>query len=269
MSIPAFLDQVANPYKYIESQGMVDVADIITMLRLKLVTQLGWSEPSTALFKTPVDAAGRFMDILVTRISAAVVEFRLRDAAAHTIFTRRISINTTSGSAVRFYASSLHCIVESLLGSVIATEVFVSYLLDVAPLALADISIYVGGNAHLSGTSTNDNVFTNCGTFFMWDNGAAANLGRLRRRDASINNGIVHFMYSQTMRYRFYDAHMEASFGANVRWAGRVPHMLVCDSGIGYGTRRRPTIDTNTRATYQVLAITQINNTRMMVRCAD
>jgi hypothetical protein len=286
MSTPSWLDNVANPYKYTEIPGLVDVetggVGIITQLRTFLVTNLGWTEPSTALFKTPVDSAGRFFDLLCTRISASVMEFRLRNASAVTVFTRRISITTASGTAVRIFAggsatannggasNGAHVIVESLQGSVAATELLTAFLLDVSPCANADISLYVAGNATLSGTSTNDSVYSECSKMFMIDNGATASSTRLRRRDQNRAGGLSVSFVSPSGRMKIYSPLVEANFAGTLRWAGNLPHVIVVDSSVGFGCRRRPSIDTNVRGTFQVLSLaTSSSFMRLAARVAD
>ena len=282
MTTPLAFDSTLLPYKYIELTGLVDVetggVGMITQVRT-FAALLGWTEVSTALFKTLVDTAGRWYDVLMTRISAGIMEFRVRDSSGHTIMTRRIGVNTTSGSAVRVYmaggnantsAAGAYLIVESVQGNVTAYEVFCSYMLDPQPAALGDLSLYVIANATLSGSSSSDGNFANVYQWFAFDNGAASVQNRLRQRDYSLNAVLAQTFQSGVGRFRHYEAQVWINFAGNIRWAGRMPHTLCVDSTIGYGCRRRPSLDTNLRGTYQVLTgLATGVRTRLAVRVGD
>src|SRR5512147_433054 len=94
MGVPAFLN---SSYRYFCRVGVSDVQQIIDDFQTEVLANgPPWTNPSAGLYKSPVDADGRWMDILLTKISASKLEMRLRDQLGQTICTRRI--NNTSGA---------------------------------------------------------------------------------------------------------------------------------------------------------------------------
>lgn len=91
MALPEYLD---DPFKYSSLDGVTDVADIITEFRAVALSETSptWTEPSTGLFRTPTDAAGRWFDILLTATSATILTVRMRDSAGTTVREGRIYI---------------------------------------------------------------------------------------------------------------------------------------------------------------------------------
>ena len=97
MSVPVFL---ASSYRYLEL-AVTDVSDIIVAFRTEAVVNgvPPWTEPSAALFKSPVDGLGRFHDVLLTRIAANNLECRVRDQLANIVTTLRMEIDGTGSTA--------------------------------------------------------------------------------------------------------------------------------------------------------------------------
>ena len=72
---------------------MSDVQTIMDDIdhQVKNHTTPAWTNPSAGLYKSPVDAVGRFFDVLLTRVTQQKLEWRVRDYLADTICTRRIT----------------------------------------------------------------------------------------------------------------------------------------------------------------------------------
>jgi len=267
MSTPYFLDSAQIARANAQDDGVTDVNTIISSIRTLLVTTLGWSEPSTALFKTPVDAASRFLDVLLTRISATNLEIRVRNAAAATVITRRIQI--TSGVSVWYYGSVYGVVIEAMSAT---AEVAQAHVLDQTPDLQTDSSLYVIANAYRSAADATDANAITTGFYFAIDNGAAGQLSRLRRWTANSGNDAgssskTLVTHVGTMLWK--DPLVAINSAGTLRWAGRICHALMCDSSIPVYGRRYPFIDTDTTKEFRVLSLTaSASNMRLAFRSA-
>lgn len=266
MSIPAYLDSSVYPFNYIELTGLADVetggVGIISSMRSQLVGgTLNWTEPSTALFKTPVDGAGRFLDVLVTRITSTTVEWRVRNQAGTTVCTRRFQLGT---GPLRIYGSTAGVLAEFVQTNQNAAQLGAAFLLDMAPDLTTDHVLYVIGGAFLNTSNTNDGQFDSYGEWFAIDNGTAATLNRGFYWQQS--NGAILSVFSAAGRYIFREEHITINFGGTLKWAGRIPHMLMCDSGFNGGDERKVYIDTNTVATFKTIGSAAVSSMRHMMR---
>jgi len=266
MSIPAYLDSSVYPFNYIELTGLADVetggVGLISSMRSQLVGgTLNWTEPSTALFKTPVDAAGRFLDVLVTRINSTTIEWRVRNQAATTLCTRRITLGT---GACRIYGSTAGVVAEFVQTAENGLMVASAHVLDMAPNLNTDHTLYVIGNGYLNNTSANDNAADAAGEYFAIDNGGAASNNRGWYWQAS--NGAVPPMISASGKFVFREATIFINFSAIIKMAGRIVHCLAADSNLNGGDERKIYIDTSTVATFKVLGQNPISTTRYMMR---
>lgn len=263
MSIPAYLDSSVYPFNYVEKLGLVDVDDgvtgAITTTRAQIVGgSLNWSEPSTALFKTPVDSAGRFLDVLVTRISSTIVEFRVRNQAGTTVCTRRLQLGT---GVMRIFASSAGLVIEMVQTNPVASEMFAAFLLDMAPDTTSDHSLYVVGAGHRNNTSTVDSQGGTTGQYFAIDNGVAGELSRNGLYMFNCNSNAINSVDS-TGRYFFRELLFSINFAGTVKWAGRAAHALWSDSIFNGGDERKIYIDTNTVATFKCVGQVNFSNQR-------
>lgn len=257
MSIPFFLDASQVPYTYREDAALTDVetggVGIITTLRLLLVTTLGWSEPSTALFKTPVDAAGRFLDILLTRISATVIEWRVRNHSGTTICTRRAQI--VSGNNVRYFCNTQGVLVECLTANPNSSECLQAHILDESPDAQSSQANCEVGGGRRSSASADDGNGDDPFDLFAIDNGSAGTAKRGGDWGCANNNVPVGLM-SASLSLLYVDPHIYISQGANKEWTGRICHCLVTDSrgGVG-GTEHRVNLDDSTTVTFKTVGL--------------
>lgn len=254
MTVPYFLDSAQITFDNMQDDAVTDVNTIISSVRTLLVTNLGWSEPSTALFKTPVDAASRFLDVLLTRISATNLEVRVRNASAATVITRRIQL--TSGASV-WYHGNIFGVVIACLNT--TNEIAQAHILDQTPDLQSDSALYVIANALRTTADSNDANGSVTGQYYAIDNGAAAILSRLRRWTASGNsNGgsTVEAAFRTiigTLRYR--DALCAINSAGTLKWAGRICHALMVDESVGSNMRRNPYIDSSTGAEFLSLGL--------------
>lgn len=257
MSIPAYLDSSVYPFSYYETTTLLTDVEtggvgVISQMRSMLVGgSLNWTEPSTALFKTPVDAAGRFLDVLVTRISSTVVEWRVRNAAAATICTRRANLGL---GGMRIYASSAHVLVEFLFTDPNGSENLSANVLDMAPDANTDHVLYVIGAGYRNTAGTQDSSGNIPGRYFAINNGSATAVdygGYYNQSSAA--NVIEHI--SPDGRWHFREIKCAISFAGAIRWAGRQTHTLISSTVFNGGNERKIYIDTNTVATYKAIGL--------------
>jgi len=268
MTIPRYLDQAVYPFSSVTVLGLTDVESggvgIISSMRSLLVGgSLNWTEPSTALFKTPVDAAGRFLDILVTRISATVIEWRVRDQAAVTICTRRFNLGT---GALFIHGSTVGCYAEFVQTAQNAAENGRAFVLDVAPDQNADVSIYVVGNGFRNNAGTNDNQGDCYGEYFAVDNGTPTSRNRCFLFNMVQGTSVTHFTASG--KWLFREQALAINFAATQKWAGRPAHVLFCSSIFNGGDERDVYIDTNTTGRFRASssAAVQQSTIREMMR---
>lgn len=265
MSIPFHLDSTQVPYNFLRTDGMTDVNTIISDFRAQVVTGLSWTEPSTALFKTPIDAASRFLDVLLTRISATNLELRVRNQTGATIMTRRIQI--VSGGSVNYYCNTYGFIIESLVAA--QSEVAQGHVLDLTPDGQGDHSLYVVAGAFRSAADTNDNQGQHAGDLWAMDNGAATYRARIKRCDIDLGFTVnLTSIRDITGGFRLVDQMVDINFSTIVKWAGRVCHSLIGDISIPYGSIVRVNIDDATQAQFRVIGLlTAAQAMRTMQRC--
>jgi hypothetical protein len=267
MTIPFFLDSTQVPFNYTEIYGITDVetggVGIITTFRAQAVTGLGWTEPSTALFKTPVDAAGRWFDVLLTRISATVLEYRMRNSSGTTITTRRIQI--TAGFAVRFFTNTMGFLIEAIQADPASSETLQGHMLDQSPNLQSDVSNYVIMAGRRNNTSVDDGSGNIVGHYAAIDNGTPAFVaGRLPSTLNAASGAIALQNIQSSFLLRDFLIHINQA--GTIRWSGRICHALEIDSTIPPGSDRAVKIDTSTTATYRVTGNPLIQTARMCMR---
>ncbi len=188
MAIPAFLN---SSYRFFERVGVSDVQTIMDDFAAEvLANDPPWTNPSGTLYKSPVDAAGRFFDVLLTRATQYQLEWRVRDQNAAVICTRRIVIPSVNSSLVRIFTGQFHAIVD--VDTVTTSwEALVAGIVDLSPAAQSAHARYVyGGGSRDIATSrawywwpdlamiddATPTLATRCTTF---NPAGTANLGKL------------------------------------------------------------------------------------------
>lgn len=184
MTVPAFL---ASSFRYLELTGISDVASVITSFRSETVTNGSpvWTEPSAGVFRSPVDAAGRFMELTITRVDATTLQLVLKDQTAFTICTRRAYLEVANGK-VRIFTGQFHAIIEFEQNAA-TWELLYAFILDQSPDAQGSNSYYVAGNGIRSSGGTNDAQGETATQLFMKEDAAAAQANRnLRWHSAAL-----------------------------------------------------------------------------------
>lgn len=263
MSAPDFLNSAVIPFYYTQTTGITDVNTIISDTRTALVTNLSWTEPSTALFVSPVDSGGKFIDILLTRIAATNLEFRVRDYRGATLATRRIQID--SPVAVNYFANKFGITIESLRAT---PEIFRGTLLDPSPDTLSDVDNRIACSGYRVNNDGVDGAGSSTGNWFVFDSGVATTQERMLfpfRDSANVDRlgqtGAGTFLYK--------DMYLRITQSGVVRFTGRVYQSLVGDASLTFGTDKTiPIDDAGSTGVFRVIGLATAGNSRQLCRKA-
>jgi hypothetical protein len=229
-----------------------DVADAIVAIRTELTSRNvpAWTEPSTALFKSPTDAAGRFFDCLFTKIDQQTLELRVRNQVAATICTSRFQAGVTPWMC-RIFSGQFHLLVECWNAGGYA-HLF-GGILDQSPDPQGSNPCYVYGGGLLSATNTNDG-YSNVGRSFMNDGNGSAYADRSTAYNTSNNSASCMYHMNGAKIYRPAETYAYYDGGANMRVAGRKYQYVLCTSDLWYGTKVQVPID-NVSGTFLVTCL--------------
>lgn len=263
MTQPRFLNTTVNPYSYSQTVAVADVSTIISDIRTALVTGLGWTEPSTALFHTK-SLGGIWFDMLLTRILATKLEMRIRNQLGFTICTRRIQIDASTN--VNYFCTTYSVVIESLRAT---PELLQAHILDALPMGDGDWQFNVFATGLYTTADSNDNLGSAIGSYFAWEDGTA--VGRTSRglnaSTDSQSTQIPRFMGSGSMLCE--DAvttTFSASFGSWPIMVGRIWHAFLVDSSIAFGTDKVLAVDDAASATFRVVGLATTGTGRMAFR---
>jgi hypothetical protein len=188
MTAPAFL---ASTFSYTSVTGLTDCANILTPIGSALVA-IGWSSEGSEVYKSPVDADGRFFKITQAAPAAGKYELTVTDDTTTTVGIRRAQINTTAGASntVHIFAGSHHIHIDFQTGVQSGEEVG-GGLLDLSPESQVAHAKYTYGE----GTRNNaDSAAQNTiGYVSMIDNATSANTRRVVDYATSSNAGAACF----------------------------------------------------------------------------
>lgn len=265
MGSPDFVNAAVVDFDYAQDTGVTDVNTIIASVRTRLVTNLGWTEPTTALFQSPaIPGSTKFMDILLTRITATNLEIRVRDFRAQTLITRRIQIDG-AGTSVNYFATSLGIWIESLRAT---AEIGGGTLLELSPMAMTVLDNIIVANAFRTSGDTNDSGFITTFQLFAFDNASATNANRVFPNNQNNTPANVNFTTGAlTPLYKDILVRINQA-GANVI-TGRLPQAYLIDSNIAFGTDKTVPYDDSNNATWRCIGLaTGTNAVRAALRKA-
>lgn len=253
MGQPDFLNTTICPYAYQQSTGVTDVNTLISDLRTLLVTTLGWTEPSTGLFKSPSNGGGQWYDILLTRISATNLELRVRDQIGHVIITRRIQIDASA--TVNYYCGKFYAFIDSLRAT---SEVFQSFLMESTPNNDGDYPWVVFANAYRSAADTADANGSTAGQLYMWEDtgGAVMRASRLAYPAINqINSGVGKIMGSGSLLAEPADTILFNPAWATPRYGGRMWQTYLADAGVAAQSDKVYMVSDAASATFRVIGL--------------
>ncbi len=131
----------------------VDVQDIINAVDTAILTTLPntatdvfpngerWTSLGGGVYKSPVDAGGRFMTVKLTRTAATRLGWEVSDPTG-VLFTVEIQI-AAGGSACNIFAGPAHLVIEA--NNAGAWEVARAIMVDPTPEPLTSFPVYVWG----------------------------------------------------------------------------------------------------------------------------
>ena len=239
-----------------------DVADVITSIRAELLARNNpaWTEPSGNLFKSPVDAAGRYLDMLFTRIDQGTLEMRVRDQLARTICTRRIQPGT-SPFVINIFSGQFHFILDAMNPAGANTSLYAG-ILDQTPDAQGSNPLYVYGGGYLSNTNTNDG-YSSVSRFFMYDSSGAAWADRAPVYGSSYSQACL---YNQNGAKIYKPAETYVQTATSVfKVVGRKYQQLYCTSDLNQMARVTVPLD-NMSGLFQVTCISAALGMRLACR---
>ncbi len=266
MAVPVFLN---SSFRYFNRSGVSDVQTIMDDFAAEVAANSpAWTVPSANLYKSPVDADGRFFDILLTRTTQQKLEWRVRDQLGNTLCTRRINCPSTNTWDVRIYTGQYHAVVDVDMGSA-APEALVGGILDLSPESQVVHTHYCYGG----GTRSNaDAVASNdWSSVFMIDNAAAAVIQRVPNSMNSGNQGFTLTLSGYRM-YIPYNMWVQPTGGGNYKYAGRAYQHLMGDATqANMGTPITIPLDTGTTGVFRPIGgrVTVANSLKILyVRAA-
>jgi hypothetical protein len=268
MAAPVFL---LSSFVYFERQGVSDVQTIIDDIGQQVLNHASpaWTNPSAGLYKSPVDAVGRFFDVLLTRVTQYKLEWRVRDYLANTICTRRINLPSANLWVVHLWFGENHLEVGVECGSA-APEFLTAGLLDCSPDAQNSHTHNVYGH----GSRTSADVADGYATVIyavMWDNNAGGAVNTVRLQTFSPQSygqaAVVTMNGARIYREAAYFA-LATGETSNYKIAGRRYQTLICDANLPHFSRVTVPIDIGVSGTFMVTGQASAGGQRLCMRIA-
>lgn len=258
----------ASSFDFFTNPGPVtDVNTIISDFQTRVTGQSpAWTVPVAGTFKSPVDGVGRFFEVVLTRLSATQLEFKVLDQNGATVCDRSIEI-AVAGNAVNYYTGQFHAWIEIEQAT---QEVGQAGILDETPLAQNAINDYVWGNGYRNAGGSIDGQGGNVGQEFAIDNGSSNVQSRIRGWGSATSGGTVG-LKDAAGNLQYFPADMFINVGGVVGWVGRMYQAYMCDASIAFGTSKTIPIDTTglVLGTFRVIGLaTGTFNMRIAVRTA-
>lgn len=250
----------ASSFRFLSTPNVTDVNTLISDFRSETVTNgsPAWTEPTSQNFKSPVDSAGRFFTVILTRTAATRLEWKVTDQNAVTICDREIDI--ASGTTVNYYTGQSHAWIES----VATPEYAAAGILDSSPLSVGSYAICVYGSAFRTTAGGNDGSFDTTGKMFMID----STYNRMRAMGVNFANQTMGGIDSAGNQL-FIPCEFSCTVSGNVRWHGKVFQAFLCDNSCGVGSVKTVVIGTAGEVgTFRIIGLGASENLRLMLRTA-
>ncbi|MBZ5497699.1 MAG: hypothetical protein LAP85_14955 [Acidobacteriia bacterium] len=257
MSVPAFLN---SSYRYFFRRGVSDVQTIMDDFATETAAA-HWSNPSTTLYKSPVDSDGRWFDVLLTRIAATKLEWRVRDQYGTTLCTRRMQIAGSCIAHILLGEYHAHISADSGVG----WEYVHAGVLDQTPEPQATNTRYVFGNGSRSNTDTFDssNPWTYAG---MIDN-ATASLANRATQYASNQSYTINWTAGGNRIVRPWGMWARAlGEVSNAKFHGRAYQCVMVPADISYGAKVTLPIDVGQSGLFLVSGIASYAGAKIAIR---
>jgi hypothetical protein len=260
MAVPAYL---ASSFQYKETALITDMNDAITTFRDEVMNRNdpAWSEPSAALFKSPPDARGRWIDVLLTRISATNLECRVRNSSGVTIETGRIQMDA-GGNIFRFFTGQFYFHIESIRSQ---AECARGGILDLSPEA-QDIHTQWAYAASYRTVADAVQGFPSFMGLAVIDNATPARVTRIQPMIAYGEATIGTKSPSGGFIFTAANVLMKAPGGSEFVFGGRMYQHMVCDGDLAPGSEIVVPIDAGSYGTFKVSGLSSQNSLRVALR---
>lgn len=259
MSVPVFL---SSTYSYFTRQGVTDVQTIMDDFATKAAAK-GWTNPGAGLYKTPVDADGRWLDVLLTRITQQKLEWRVRDQSGNTICTRRLWIATGTSVAAHIFVGEYHAHISVDWG--IGWEYVHAGILDQTPETQASNSRYVFGNGTRTNTDTADSY--SAWTYAAMMDNATAYLGNRATQYSGNSSYYLGWTTNGNRIIRPWGMWTKVSGDStNPRFHGRAYQCVMLPNDIAMGTKVTLPIDAGLSGLFMVCGIPAWTTARIAIR---
>ncbi len=226
MAIPAFLN---SSWSFKKLEGVIDVQTVINEIADQLLNcnTPAWTDQGGGLYKSPVDAAGRFFDLLFTRINAQKIEMRVRDGAGVGVAWRRmINLPSTNFWTVRIYTGQNHFMAD--LDAKVGCQYLLAGILDPAPMALAAHTHYCFGNGSYTNTDSTTGASFSYST--MIDDVTPGIVQRVSAHGYRYGNKYIYKTLGGKLVHYPYEMWARPTGNANFKYAGRAYQMLTGDA---------------------------------------
>jgi len=229
MGNPRFLDGAIYPFRYYsESVPANTSTQITTTLRAEL-TALSWTEPVAKTFRSPANAAGRYMDLVVTEPSSATWQMALYDSFGTSICTRRIEVNVGMVTTVEYYTGKAHVFIDSNYGGG-ARQIY-AFLTDPFPDEERFYDHPVVGNGSLNTSSTFDTVGY---LQYCWAVDGSASTYAQRAKTFSPIGGTTYSPVMPSGRYLYDALWISQNVGGTICWTGKCIQALLGPAAAAY-----------------------------------
>lgn len=263
MTIPRFL---SSSFQFFQDLGVTDVATIITSLQTRALAQAPpWTNPIAGTLVSPVDSAGRFMQIVLTATTALRLHWVVKDQNNIIVADREIDIDAVVPTTVNTYLGQYHCYLETLRAP--TPEWAAAFMLDpFEKYALNENQNYVMGNATRNAAGTVDGQG---GTFDLWwmlQSGALTSAPRVRAVGGITNGGTVGLL-DFSGDPQFFPMDIQNIPNGITLWSGTAYQCYVTSSSIPSGVVKPVAIDNATPALFRTtVAPANSYNMRLAIR---
>ena len=264
MTVPRFLQ---SSFHFNEDVDVVDVATIITTLEALLTAQTpAWTNPSPGVLVSPVDSAGRFMTVTLTRVSAVLLNMLVSDQNGIGVSFRGLTlIAGPSPTTINYFSGQYHLFIESLTGGSGSGNWLGAMMIDPTDYSLEDNQNYVMGCGFLNTGGANDGQNTVCDQWFMLESGVTQPRQRARMvgQDTAGVVGLIDFAGN----LQFFPFDVGNAPNAKTLWIGSMYQTYLTDPSVPSGVIKPVAIDNSTPAKFRsTVAPSTGQGVKMMIR---
>jgi hypothetical protein len=265
MSVPLFLN---SSFYYFERTNVSDVQTIMDDFEHQVLSHNNpvWTKPGAGLYKSPVDADGRWFDVLLTRITQQKLEMRLRDQNGVTVCTRRINCPSTNNWAVHIFTGEFHMQIDVDMQTATAEYLYAG-ILEPSPDPAHAKYVYGGGyRNNIDGFDSYSGVTRH----FMVDNATAGYAQRTHHYGASAGTVTMALTTMNGSRiYRPVGLWCKPTGDAvNSRFCGRRYQALLVEGNLSFGAKITVPIDAGLSGLFRVSAMYAVDGARVCLRVA-